>query len=129
MGLGQKFLTQAGSIFCGSGRVGSGKPFLVWAWIWKISTKNINFFQKISLQVGSKSIRSGSKAGWPLIYCWSKVSSGRVGSGRGPSLLSAKITKDKFIRAPLLGKFSHRSMKLFWVINYPDFINLDPISM
>jgi len=29
MGPGQKFLTQVGSIFCGSGWVGSGQPFMV----------------------------------------------------------------------------------------------------
>jgi len=64
-GSGSKFLT----------RVRSGQPFMVWGWFWKISLKNVKFFnfcpsgQKKSLRVGSKAVR-------PLIYCWSKVSSG-----------------------------------------------------
>jgi len=30
MGPGQNFLTRVGSIFCGSGWVRSGQPFMVW---------------------------------------------------------------------------------------------------
>jgi len=80
---------RVGSIFCGSGRVESGQPFMVWVRIWKISPKNVKFSN--FLPFGSKKIASGrkvpgSKPGRPLIYCGSKVSSGRVESGHGPSL-------------------------------------------
>jgi len=56
---------------------------MVWVWIWKISPKNIkvfNFFpfrsKKISLGRVEKYL--GRKGRQPLIYCGSKVSSGRV---------------------------------------------------
>jgi len=51
-------------------------------WIWKISPKNaklFNFFplyKKNLFGLGQKV--PGLKAGWPLIYCRSKVCSGRV---------------------------------------------------
>jgi len=51
MGPGQKILT----------RVGSGQPSIVGVWVWKISPKNVKFFnfftsgQKKLLWVGSKS--------------------------------------------------------------------------
>jgi len=53
-----------------------------------LKTSNFQFF---SLRVkkncfGSGQKVPGSKPGRPLIYCGSKVSSGRVGSGQGPSL-------------------------------------------
>jgi len=51
----------------GLGRVGSGP----------ISTKNVKFFNFCPL-AQKKSLRVGSKAGQPLIYCRSKISSGRV---------------------------------------------------
>jgi len=63
-------------------RVGLGQPFMVWVWIWKISPKSVNFLpsgQKNLFRSGQKV--PGSKAGRPLIYCGSKVSSGRAGSG------------------------------------------------
>jgi len=73
----------------GPGRVnffwlGSGQPFMVWVRILKISPKNFKFFNFFPF--GSKKIDSGrkvpgSKPGLLLIYCGSKVSSGRVGSG------------------------------------------------
>jgi len=49
-------------------------------------------FQFFSLRIkknifGSGQEVPGSKAGQPLIYCHSKVSSGQVWSGQGPSLL------------------------------------------
>jgi len=47
MGLGQKILT----------RVGSGQPFMVWVRIWKISPKNVKFFN--FFPIGSKKIASG----------------------------------------------------------------------
>jgi len=62
--------------------LGSGLPFMVWVWIWKISSKNINFFN--FLPFGSKKISLGrvrKYPGRPLIYCGSKLSSGRAGSG------------------------------------------------
>jgi len=79
MGPGQKILTRVGSIFCGTGRVSH---------LWfgfefgKFPLKMSNFFlsgQKNLFGSGQKVPRS--KVGWPLIYCRSKVSSGRVGSG------------------------------------------------
>jgi len=45
------------SIFCGSGRVGFGQPFMVWVLIWKISPKNGKFFN--FLPFGSNKISSG----------------------------------------------------------------------
>jgi len=68
MGPGQKFfdLGQVGSIFCGLGQVELGQPFIVW--VWKISPKNVKFFN-FSLRV--KKISSGQRqvsllftAGW-----------------------------------------------------------------
>jgi len=85
MGPGQNFLTPVGTGQFFVARVGPGQPFMVWVWIWKISTKNVKFFNFFPF--GSKNIfGSGqkvpkSKAGWPLIYCESKVSLGLVGSG------------------------------------------------
>jgi len=72
------------SIFCGSGQAGSA--------IYGLGL-NLKFF---SLRVkknlfGSGQKVPGSKAGRPLIYCRSKVCSGRVGSGQGPSLEESKI--------------------------------------
>jgi len=55
---------------------------MVWVWIWKISPKNVklfNFFpsgQKNLFGLGHKV--PGLKAGQPLIYCGSKVSSGKL---------------------------------------------------
>jgi len=79
MGLGQKFLTRVRS-----GRVnflwlGSGQPFTVWVWNWKISPKNVKFFnffplsQKKNLFGLGRKV-PGLKVGRPLIYCGSKVS-------------------------------------------------------
>jgi len=73
----------SGSIFCGSGRVSH-----LWLGFefgkFPLKTSNISIFcpsgQKKSLWVGSESTRVGG--GSPLIYCRSKVSSGRVESGR-----------------------------------------------
>jgi len=73
MGPGQKFLTG----------VESGQPFMVWVWIGKISPKNVKFLNFFLLQVKKNLLGSGwkvprSKAGQPLIYSGSKVSSGWV---------------------------------------------------
>jgi len=63
MGPGQNFLTRVGSIFCGSGRVRSGQPFMVWVKIQKISPKNVKFFNFFSF--GSKKIASGRVGKYP----------------------------------------------------------------
>jgi len=80
----------SGSKFFDPGRVGSSQPFMVWVRIWKISPKNVKFlyfFLRVKKNCfGSGRKVPGSKPGWPLINCRSKVSSGRVGSGQGPSL-------------------------------------------
>jgi len=94
MGPGQKFLTRVGSGQFFVARVGSGQPIMVWVRIQKISSKNVKFFN--FLPFGSKKIASGRKVpgsnlGWPLIYCGSKVSSGRVGSGPISMQTSLKI--------------------------------------
>jgi len=60
-GPGQKVLTW----------VGSGQSSLVWVWLWKISPKNLKFYNFFA-----------SKMGWPLVYCGSKVCSDRIGPGR-----------------------------------------------
>jgi len=75
MGPGQYFVA----------RVGLGQPFMVWVRIWKFSPKYVKFFNFFPL--GQKNIfRLGqnvhrSRAGGPLIYCGSKVSSRWVRSG------------------------------------------------
>jgi len=86
-GSGSKFfeLGQVGSII--AGRVRLGQPFMVWVWIWKISSKNVKFFNffpfglKKFLRVGSKS--TGVKGGTAsyLLRVKSKLGSGWVGSG------------------------------------------------
>jgi len=61
MGSGQKILIQVGLGQFFVAWDGLGQPFMVWVWIWKISLKNVNFFNffhfgsKKSLWVGSKS--------------------------------------------------------------------------
>jgi len=55
MGAGQNFFTWVGSIFVA--RIGSGQR----VWIWKISPKNVKFFNFFPFWVGSKV--PGSKAG------------------------------------------------------------------
>jgi len=72
MGLGKIFLTQIGSFFCCSSWVRSAT-----SGFGKFPLKSPNFLT-FSLGVGSKIPRS--KLGQPLIYCVSKVCSGRVGS-------------------------------------------------
>jgi len=76
MGPGQKFLTWVRSGLFFVARVGS---LLVWVWVLKISLKDSKFFplgQKNLFESGQKVTRS--KTGQPLIYCESKVCSGRV---------------------------------------------------
>jgi len=64
------------SKFFDPGRVGSA---IIRFWFGKFPLKTSNI-SIISLRVGSKST-CRSKAGWPLIYCGSKVSSGWLSSG------------------------------------------------
>jgi len=79
MGPGQNFLTRVGSgqffvAWVRLGQVGSGQ---VWVRIWKISPKNIKFFN--FFPIGSKkSLWVRSKAGRPFIYCGLKACLGRV---------------------------------------------------
>jgi len=81
MGLGQKFLIRVGSGQFFVALVGSGQPFMVWVWIWKFSPKNVKFLNFFPFG-SKKSLWAekylGMKAGQPLIYCGSKVSSGQV---------------------------------------------------
>jgi len=75
-GSGSKYFDpgQVGSIFCGSGRVRH---------LW-FGFEFEKFALKMSIFCPSgqkKSLRVGSEVGRPLIYCRSKVSSDRVGSG------------------------------------------------
>jgi len=92
MGPGQKFLIQVGSGQFFMARVGSGQPFMVWVRIRKISPKNVKFSiffpsgQKKSLRVGSESTRVKAGLASYLLRNKSKLGSGRVGSGQGPSL-------------------------------------------
>jgi len=89
---GQKILT----------RVRSGQSFMVWVWIWKISPKNVIFFnfypsgKKKSLWVRSKSTQvEGVSAAYLL-----RVKS-NLESGQGPSLHTCK-SKPKTINQFLL---------------------------
>jgi len=74
-------------------RVGSGQPFMVWVKIWKISPKNVKFFnffpsgQKKLLQVGSESTRVKAGSASYLQRVKSKL-----GSGQGPSLVTTDIS-------------------------------------
>jgi len=82
---------RVGSIFCGSGRVWFGFEF------WKFPLKISNF--SIFFPSGKKNLfGSGQKVSWskpsrPLIYCGSKVSSGRVGSGAISTFASQFISR------------------------------------
>jgi len=81
--------------------MGSGRVRLGWvSHFWfefkfgKFPLKMSNFFpsnKKIIFGSGQKV--PGSKGGRPLIYCRSKVSSGRVGSGQGSSLQNTTALK------------------------------------
>jgi len=77
---------QVGSIFCGSGWVGLGQPFMVWVWIWKISPKNVkffNFFPFVAKKLfGLVRKAPGLNAGRPLFLWGSKVNSGWVRLGQ-----------------------------------------------
>jgi len=81
MGPGQNFLTLVGSAIYGLGLNLENFP------------QKYQIFHIFPLRVkknlfGSDQKEPGSKAGRPLIYCGSKVSSGSVGSGQGPFLVT-----------------------------------------
>jgi len=63
MGPGQKFLTRVGSGQFFVPQVGSGQPFMVWVRIWKISPKNVKFFN--IFHFWSKKIASGQVRKYP----------------------------------------------------------------
>jgi len=96
MGPDQKFLT----------RVGSGQPFMVWVWIWKISLKNIKSGQKKSLRVRSKSTRVEGGLAFYLLRVKSKLGSGQVRAHLYPMMLVANnlglngliLVKNVFLR-------------------------------
>jgi len=103
MGPGQTFLT----------RVGSGQPFMVWVWIWKISPNNVKFFNFLSFGSGRKV--PWLEAGWPLFYCGSKVSSGRVGSWPISNIITLTHCYYDFI-SKLCRVFWLRSQKS-WIVS------------
>jgi len=76
MGPNQSFLT----------RVRSGHPSLVWVWIWKISPKNLKFFNFFPFRSKKNIVKSrqkvpGSEPARPLIYYGSKVCPGQFRYG------------------------------------------------
>jgi len=79
MGPGQKILTRVGSIFCGSGQVGSSQPSMGLVLVWKISPKNVNFFNFFPFRIRSKSNRIKGGLASYLLQVKSKL-----GSGQGP---------------------------------------------
>jgi len=127
MGLSQKFLT----------RVGSGQPFMVWVWIWKISPKNVKFFNFFPFG-SKKSLRvKGGLASYLM-----RVKS-KLGSGQGPSLtamhwipLQAKVSEhnhlgnsiQKFKKACLTEKINCRRKNPFKKKTWHDFPIINPIK-
>jgi len=94
MGPGQFFVARVKSGQVGSAIFGLSLGF-------ENSPKNPKFFNFIC-HSGQKNLTGlsqkvpWSKTGWPLIYCKSKVCSGHVGLGQGPSLIFTE-----FLLAPL----------------------------
>jgi len=76
MGPVKNFWPGSGQFFVACVR--SGQPFMVWVWISKISIFSLRVRQNC---FGSGRKVPGSMPSRPLIYCGSKVSSGRVRSG------------------------------------------------
>jgi len=104
MGPGQNFLTRFGSgqFFCGLGWVAIyGLGLNLENFPLKMSNLSTFFHlcQKNLFESGRKV--PGSKAGRPLIYCRSKVSSGLVGSGPISSLFPLGAYKDCRINVSL----------------------------
>jgi len=89
MGPGPKFLNRVGSGQFFVARVGSGQPFMVWVWIWKISPKNVKFFNFFPLGQKISSVRvrkyPGRRRVGLLFTAVQKYA--RVGSGQGPFLV------------------------------------------
>jgi len=66
----------------------------------------------------------GSKAGGPFIYCGSKVSLGRVGSGHGPSLLQTDLICHDLLEFRLRQKQNQiRSCFLFLTLFFSLFVS------
>jgi len=92
-GSGSKYFDPGsiGSIFCCSGQV-SHLWFGFEFGKFPLKMSNFQFFslrvKKNLFGLGQKV--PGSKMGWPLIYCGSKVCSAGVGSGQVPSLIRSK---------------------------------------
>jgi len=63
---------------------------MVWVWVWKISPKNVKFFNfgsKKSLRIGSKSTQVNGGSASYLQWVKSRLGSGQGGLGQGPSLV------------------------------------------
>jgi len=92
----------SGSKFFDPVWVGSGQPSMILVLVWKISPKNVKFFnfspsdQKKSLRVGSKStwVKGGSAS--YLLWVKSKLGLGRVSSGKFPYLVLEKSLAFEF---------------------------------
>jgi len=77
MGLGQKKILWVGSIFL---KLRLGLPFLVWDWVWKISSKNYKFsifslwFKNNLFGMGPRRVgllfTAGQKYGWARAHLY-----------------------------------------------------------
>jgi len=116
-GSGSKFFDPGwvNFLWLGLGWVRSGQPSMIWVWVWKIPPKNIKFFKKNLFWFGQKV--PGWKAGRPLIFCGSKVSSGRVKAHLYCLLiyLSVYVKCQHFKSCDSLIKF-HWKQVLCWLI-------------
>jgi len=99
MGPGQKILTRVGSGQFFVARVGSGRVSHLWFGLefgkFPLKMSNFSIFypsgQKKLLRVGSESTRVKAGSASYLLRVKSKLGSGRVESGQGPSLLSINL--------------------------------------
>jgi len=106
MGRGQNFLTQIGSGQIFVARVRSGQPFLVWVWIWKISPKNVKFFNFFPHQVKKMS------SGWVGLLFTAGQKYVRI--GLGPISTKNIIFFIFFLFRVIKNLFE------YWVKKYPD---------